>query len=319
MLRRTFFAALPAGFAALPAGVALGAARSGGMFLALNNSLTGAQPGSGNGPPRIMDYADFLRLAAATGYAGADVTLNNAMKMDAEAVHKLYRELNLKPGLASLIPALFPRDEAVFQANFKRLGECVQFLKTVGCDTMYAVIPPSSDTPKAELRKVFQGRLQAVSELLQPAKIRLGLKFVGLVSARKRQPYEFIWRMDETLAFTKECGESIGVMLDSWHWYLAGATPADIVDAGKARIVSVHVSDVRKQNLDDVKDDQRVLPGEGIMNLAGFFGALKRIGYDGAVGPEPLGRFTRAQWDGEAARLALDATRRVMRDAGIEA
>ncbi len=313
--RRAFLATIAAS-----AAVTLEGRSRPGMFLALNNSLTGAQPGSGNGPARIMDYGDFLRLAASTGYAGADVTLNNAMKMDAQAVAALYRELKLRPGLASQIPALFPKDQAVFQTNFKRLEESVRFMSAIGCSTMYAVILPSSDVPKAELRKIYKERLQAVSEMLRPSKIKLGLKFVGLVSLRKRQPYEFIWRMDELRAFTKECGPNIGVMLDSWHWHLAGATPADIVAAGRDRIVSVHVSDAPANLVaEQVKDDQRVLPGEGVMDLVGFFGALKKIGYSGAVGPEPLGRFKREQWDGAGAKLALDATRSVMKRAGIKA
>ena len=190
-------------------------------------------------------------------------------------------------------------------------------MNAIGCRSMYGVIMPSSDLPKPEQRKIFQTRLQAVSELLRPLNISFGVKFVGLVSFRKRQPYEFIWRMDETLAFVKDCGPNIGVMLDSWHWYHAGATAADIVAAGKSRITSVHVSDAKRQAPDDVKDDQRVLPGEGIIDLDGFFGALKKIGYEGAISPEPLGRFPREMWNGEGAKLALDATRKAMRAAGI--
>jgi len=312
MERRTLLAGLAG------AGTAAAAKAPKGMFLSLNNSLTGAQPGSGNGPARIMDYADFLRLAASTGYAGADVTLGNAMKMDATAVRNLYTDLRLRPGLASQVPALFPKNPAVFQKNLERLAECVRFMGAIGCTRMYAVILPSSDVPKAELRKIYKDRLQTVSAMLRPSNIRLGLKFVGLVSLRKRQPHEFIWRMDETLELARECGGNIGVMLDSWHWHLAGATPEDIVKAGKERIVSVHVSDARKMAPEEVHDDQRVLPGEGIMDLLGFFRALKKIGYDGDIGPEPLGRFKREQWDGEGAKLALEATRGVMRRAGIQ-
>jgi sugar phosphate isomerase/epimerase len=310
--RRTFLAA--------SAGAALGTAFAAdlGMFLALNNSLTGGQPGSANGPARVMEYGDFVRMAAATGYGGVDVTLGNAMKMEPAAVKALLSELKLKPGLASQVPGVFVKDEAAFQANFKRLGECAQFMNAIGCRSMYGVIMPSGDLPKPEQRKIFQTRLQAVSELLRPMNINYGVKFVGLASFRKRQPYEFIWRMDETLEFVKDCGTNIGVMLDSWHWYHAGATPADIVAAGKARITSVHVSDAKKQAPEEVKDDQRVLPGEGIMDLDGFFGALKKIGYEGAISPEPLGRFPREMWNGEGARIALAATRKAMRRAGIK-
>ncbi len=309
--RRAFLAA---------SGAAAGLARAAdsGMFLAFNNSFTGGQPGSAYGPARVMDYGDFVRLAAATGYGGVDVTLGNAMKMDAVAVKSMLAELKLKPGLASQLPGLFGKDEAAFQTNLKRVAECAAFMDVIGCRSMYGVIMPSSDLPKTEQRKIFQTRLQAVSEMLRPMNINFGVKFVGLASFRKRQPYEFIWRMDETLEFVKDCGPNIGVMLDSWHWYHAGATPADIVAAGKSRITSVHVSDAKSQIPEEVKDDQRVLPGEGITDLTGFFGALKTIGYEGAVSPEPLGRFPREMWNGEGAKLALAATQNAMRKAGIK-
>ena len=313
MRRRTFLKSAAFAAAAAPALHSAGS----GMFLALNNSLNGGQPGTAYGPSRVMDYADFLRQAAATGFDGADVTLGNSMKLGAERVNALLAELKLRPGLASQIPALFPKDEAVFRANLGKLADAAAFTSAIGGRCMYAVIMPSSDTPKAELRKIYKDRLLEVSELLRKPGLMLGLKFVGLVSIRKRQPHEFIWRMDETLEFAKECGSNIGVMLDSWHWYHAGATPADIVAAGKSRIVSVHVSDAGKQPAEEVRDDQRLLPGEGVMDLVGFFGALRQIGYEGAISPEPIGRIPRDQWDGAGARLALEATKNVMRKAGI--
>ena len=39
--------------------------------------------------------------------------------------------------------------------------------------------------------------------------------------------------MDEMLEFAKECGPNVGLLLDSWHWHHAGATPKDIVGAGR--------------------------------------------------------------------------------------
>jgi sugar phosphate isomerase/epimerase len=289
------------------------------VFFAFNNSLTGGQPGSANGPARIMEYADFLRLGAKVGFTGADVTLGNAMKLSATEVRALMTELKLKPGLVSQIPSMFVKDDAVYQTNFKRLEDMIKFAAALGCNCTYAAVLPSYDTPKVELRKIFKDRMMAVSAMLLKENFTFGLKFVGLASFRKRQPFEFIWRMDEMLEFVKECGPNIGVMLDSWHWHHAGATPADIVAAGKSRITSVHVADAKAAaNPEEVRDDQRVLPGEGKADLVGFFQALKKIGYEGAISPEPIGRFPRDTWDGEAGKQALEATKTVMRKAGYQ-
>ncbi|HXJ44537.1 MAG TPA: sugar phosphate isomerase/epimerase family protein, partial [Bryobacteraceae bacterium] len=265
-----------------------------GVFIALNNSLTGGQPGSANGPARVLDYPDFLQMAARTGYGGADVTLGNAMKLDAATVKARLDALHLRPGLGSQIPALFGKDPAAFDTNLAKLNECARFMQAIACNTTYGVIMPSSDIPKPEQRAIFLERMRKVSDLLLPYEIRFGVKFIGLAALRQRQPFEFIWHMDEMLEFVTDCGPNIGIMLDSWHWHLAGATPADIVAAGRSRITSVHLSDAKPLPAGaspvSIRDDQRVLPGEGAMDLAGFLGALQKIGYTGAISPEPLGR-----------------------------
>src|ERR1035437_4776901 len=109
---------------------------------------------------------------------------------------------------------------------------------------------------------------------------------------------------NEMLDFAKDCGPNYGVLLDSWHWYHAGATIEDIHKAGKARIVTVHVSDAAKMPPEDVRDNARLMPGEGVVDLVGFFKALKEVGYEDGVSPEPLGRIPKEMPAEEGARLA---------------
>jgi sugar phosphate isomerase/epimerase len=59
------------------------------------------------------------------------------------------------------------------------------------------------------------------------------------------------------------------------------------------------------------------MPGEGIIDLVGFFQALKKIGYTDAVSPEPLGRVPADMTPEEGARLGLSTTRGVMKTAGV--
>ena len=67
---------------------------------------------------------------------------------------------------------------------------------------------------------------------------------------------------------------------------------------------------------EDVRDDMRLLPGEGIIDLVGFFRALAKIGYAGGVAPETIGpRIPDTMPPEESARLALEATAAVMKRA----
>jgi len=290
-------------------GAALGmagrtAAAGAGMFVSLNATLT-----------RKTAWPDFARLAARMGYGGADVNLAASMKEGPDATRALFAELRIRPGIVSL-PVGFGRDEETFQTGMKQLDEAAKFASAIGCPRMMTVLSPSSQSPKTEWRKILKTRLAAISEILGRSKIRLGLEFLGPLHMRTRLPHEFIWRMDETVEFAAECGPNLGVTLDAWHWHHAGATAADIVAAGKSRIVHVHVSDAAKTAPEDVRDNQRLMPGEGVINLTAFFQALHRIGYEDAVSPEPLGRIGPDVSPEDAARLGLETTLGVMRKAG---
>jgi sugar phosphate isomerase/epimerase len=102
-----------------------------------------------------------------------------------------------------------------------------------------------------------------------------------------------------------------------WHWHHSNSTVKDITDAGTARIVHVHISDAKASAPEDVRDNQRVMPGEGIVDLVAFFQALKKAGYAGGVSPEPLGRVPQDMSAEDGAKLALETTLAVMKKAGV--
>ena len=69
---------------------------------------------------------------------------------------------------------------------------------------------------------------------------------------------------------------------------------------------------------EQVRDDMRWMPGEGVIDLTGFFQALKAIGYEGGVSPEVIGpRIPEGMSPDESARLGLAATIAAMKKAGV--
>jgi sugar phosphate isomerase/epimerase len=146
--------------------------------------------------------------------------------------------------------------------------------------------------------------------------VRLGLEFLGPLELRKAHKYEFIWRMNDMLAFAKECGPNVGLLLDTWHWHHAGATPEDIVAAGRDRIVHVHFNDSPNLPPEQIHDNQRLLPGEGVINLTGFLQALQRIHYRDALSVEVFGR-TKDMTPEAAAKAGLNSALAVFRKAGV--
>jgi sugar phosphate isomerase/epimerase len=276
------------------------------MYLSLNPTLVADR----------VPWPEFARLAAKVGFGGVDVSTSAAMREGFEASRALLEQLKLTPAVAGF-PVEFRKDDATFRRDLAKLEDATQFVAAIGCPRMNTYILSSSDRPKPEQRRIYKERFRAAADILARSHVRLGLEFLGPVHLRKLFPYEFIWRMDEMLEFAKECGPNVGLELDSWHWHHSGATAKDIVAAGRENIINVQVNDSPGLPPEKIRDDERLMPGEGVIDLVSFFQALKEIGYDDGVSPEVFGRGLKNMPPEEGARLGLNTTRAIMRKAGL--
>jgi sugar phosphate isomerase/epimerase len=276
------------------------------MYPAYNAQLTGGR----------VNWPESAALAASVGFPGCDVAVMRAMKDGLEPTRATLAQHKLRPAAVDL-PVDFRKDEETFRTGLRLLPDVASFAAAIDCPRMVTYILSSSDKPKAEQRKILLDRFRAVADVLARSHVRLGLEFLGPLHIRKQSPYEFIYRMDEMLAFAKECGSNCGLLLDTWHWHHAGATVGDILAAGKDRIVHVHFNDAAKQAPEDVRDNQRLLPGEGVIDLTGCLQALQKIGYADALSVEVFGRGLKEMPVEEAARLGFEAATRTTRKAGV--
>jgi sugar phosphate isomerase/epimerase len=312
MTRREFFARASCAAAVLTMARSMRAA--GSMFVSLNGAVT-----------RGVGGADKIRLAAKTGYGGVDWDLAPAKTAGLDATRALFAELKIVPTIVNLPmarPFPFGGDDAAFKDALSPLADDAAFTAAVGCRKMMLVLPASTTTPKAEQRKLAVDRLAAIAQVLKRSNVRLGLEFLGPLYFRTGRaggpPAEpFIWNMPEAVALAKDTGDNMGVILDVWHWHHSNSRINDILDAGASRIVHVHVSDAKQTPPEDVRDNQRLMPGEGIIDLTAFFRALQKAGYADGVSPEPLGRVPNDMSPEDGAKLALDTTVAVMKKAGV--
>jgi sugar phosphate isomerase/epimerase len=262
-----------------------------------------------------VKWPEFARLAAKVGFPGTDVALAPAMEAGAAATRDLLAQLNVKPAVLDF-PVEFRKDDATFEAGLPKLKEAAPFAAAIGCPRMVTYIMSSSPIPKDELRRTYKARFTECARILAGSNVRLGLEFLGPLHIRKAFPHEFIWRMNEMLEFTKECGSNVGLLLDVWHWHHAGATTQDIVAAGREAIVHVHFNDAPNLPPEQIRDNQRLLPGEGVIDLVGFLRALQKIGYSDALSVEVFGRLKDTPPE-EAAKLGLNASLGVFKKAGV--
>jgi sugar phosphate isomerase/epimerase len=275
------------------------------MYVSLNGTLTAGR----------VPWPEFAQLAGKLGYRGVDVNLTRAMELGLDATRTLLADLKLTPAIAGM-PVDVRRDDGTYQQGLPRLEAAAQFAAAIGCPRLGTYLMPSTDTPKAEMRAILKTRLAACAAVLARSHVQLAIEFVSPVHLRRLRPHEFIWRMDEMLEFAKECGSNAGLMLDSWHWRHAGATLADIA-AARDRIIHVQVADAPDLPPEQIRDNERLMPGEGVIDFTAFFQALKKIGYNGGVSPEIFGRGLKEMDPEAGARLGLETTTAAMKKAGV--
>jgi sugar phosphate isomerase/epimerase len=92
--------------------------------------------------------------------------------------------------------------------------------------------------------------------------------------------------MEDMLAFATEIGPNVGILVDSLHWHCLGSDCGALEAVPSDRLVYAHINDAPDVPREEQRDDDRLLPGEGAIDLCGFLSALRAAGYDGPVGIE---------------------------------
>jgi sugar phosphate isomerase/epimerase len=256
-----------------------------------------------------------VAVARDAGFHAMDIVLAEIAGQDPGAVCAVLDGADITAGPASL-PLEFRRDEDSFRQGLEALPALAKLAATIGVKTMFRSIPASSHSPAEQLRPTLVRRVSACATVLCEHDIDFAIEVLGPLQRRREAPHEFIWRLADGADFARSCPSNVGLLVDSWHWHHAGGTVRDIVDLG-ADILHVHVADAADIPADEVRDDQRLLPGSGVVDHQGFFGALAAAGYSRFISPEVRGY--RCDSDAvECARAALQAVRGQLtdRDAG---
>ncbi|CAN7226310.1 sugar phosphate isomerase/epimerase family protein [Paenibacillus sp. LjRoot56] len=238
---------------------------------------------------KIESNEQFIELAAKYGFQAVDIDAVGLVETHTVAGA---RELLEKNGLVigSIgLPVEWRSTEEVFREGLPKLAQAAEAAAALGCTSCCTYVLPSTDLGAAHFMALATRRLRTCAQILGAYGIRLGLEFVGPHHLRTRWQNPFIWTIDETLDWIDAIGErNVGLLFDSYHWYTNGGTVADIERLRDDQIVHVHINDAPDVPVEEVLDNGRVYPGEGVIDLAGFLQGLQRIGYTGAVAQEIL-------------------------------
>jgi len=241
-----------------------------------------------------LPIEDCAPLAKKHGFEGIYIDARWAQQVGPE--HALDVLGGLRPAGFGL-PFDYRIDTAEFSGKVLELENIAAAAAAVGCNRCSTWIPSWHDRmPYDENFQFHRRRLQWIANVLAEQGVSFGLEFLGTKTLRDGHPYPFIHTLDELLSlFFETASDNLGVLLDSWHWYTSGGTVEQIRKLQSRQVVDVHINDAPAGvPLDKQLDGVRALPGEtGVIDIAGFLGALKFIGYDGPVMAEPFSQKVR--------------------------
>lgn len=117
-------------------------------------------------------------------------------------------------------------------------------------------------------------RLKKLSSLAEEYGIILYIEALGWTQLNKIE-----YQIE---AIKKSQVSNIKLIVDFWHCYVAGNTPADIAEIDKELIYGVHICDsLEKVNEPPIESQLRnVITGEGVLNLIDWVNAIKETGYN---------------------------------------
>lgn len=214
-----------------------------------------------------------------------DVRVPEVARYDPIELRGQFEGAGVKPGPASL-PVEFRRDEQTYRRDLAELPRLAAFAAALGVKTMFRSIPASSQVPAAELLITLQRRVTEMAGILRENGLDFALEPLGPLHRRQEGPHEFIWRFPDAAEFAASCGAVL--LVDSWHWHHADESIESLVSLG-GMIRHVHVADAPDLPPEEIRDESRLLPGQGVINHATFLEALDVVGYNGFISPEVRG------------------------------
>ena len=257
-----------------------------------------------------IEFAHHFGYEAVQPFGDELAALSPAQLDELNGKRKAYRLAWGQSGLT----VDFRKDDPTFRKDLAALPPIAAALQKAGASRVGTWISPNHDSlPYLANLKQHAARLREVARVFADHGQRLGLEYVGPKTLWTARRYPFIHSMAEMKELLAEINmPNMGFVLDTWHWYTAGETPADLATLKNADIVCIDLNDAPANiPVDQQIDSKREIPlATGVIDTAGFLNALNQIGCDAPVRCEPFNAALRAKPREEILAVVADSMRR---------
>jgi len=234
----------------------------------------------------------LVEIARETGYAGIEARAerllvgNGEVRATAQVIRP--KEVLTLNGVALTVRADGRMDRRLIDDD---LRPRLQICRELGSPYLLA-IPPRA--PGLETRRAVpatRDALELARDQADKLGIRIAFEFLGFGDCPINTP--------AIAAETVDNIDAIDLVLDSCHWHASGSQPLDAYPVD--RVALVHLNDAPDKPPREIEDEDRVLPGEGVIDLKALTAQLKTRGY---AGPWSLETFNHAYWTDDPQAIA---------------
>ncbi len=216
-----------------------------------------------------IDMADMVGRAESMGMPFATQFVNSA---DVEIA--TYR-----------LPIDLRADDETFEKELAKLDRVCELSEAINARQCYASL--ASTHPSLKYQENFEkhrARIAELGEKLQSAGVRLGVQMTAIAGPGGEM--QFIHKPEELVALVKAINHTnVGVVVDTWHWHLAGTDAEMIRQQDPDRLFEVRLADPPQGATPEKVDrSKRLEPGTHPRSIAQeTLDWLKEINFENPV------------------------------------
>lgn len=220
-----------------------------------------------------------LQLLEKYGYDYIEIRSIDKLKeyLETHSIEELvefFQTHHLKPLSLNALVYFNNRTDEDYKALLEEYKEMLEYAKILNVDRM-VVVPLVSE--KKILRPVIKQScvevLTELSDLAKPYGVKLALEFIG-------HPHATV----NTLSFANEIvaavdRENVGIVFDTYQYYAMNSTLEDIRNTDFSKVFLFHINDVEDYIPGIMLDEDRVFPGDGVIDLKSILKIIKEKGF----------------------------------------
>lgn len=230
------------------------------------------------------DLETFIKVAKEAEFEAIELRTEKVQEIlkrkDETALSAIIRSTGLEVVSLNALEA-FSLDERESAKMMDQAKEMMRICDIIDCKTIIAI--SALKLPGMRDQEIVARTRSALEKLVQLGSehgIGICFEFLGFESRTVRT-------LEESWHIVKELTSSrVNLVIDTFHFYVGGSSLNSLEQIPLDRLSIVHINDVQQKPPSQLRDGDRVLPGEGVMNLKPLIDRLRTRGYTGPLSVE---------------------------------